>query len=70
MMPASLSTAGLREPAAMLFIMPSTASRGRMRFGDAWPQRHDLSTLSLLGSVREPINPEAWRWSGEVGDGT
>lgn len=54
----------------MLFIMPSTANRGRMRFGDAWPQRHDLSTLSLLGSVREPINPEAWRCSGEVGDGT
>lgn len=33
-----------------------------MRFGDAWPQRHDLSTLRLLGSVGEPINPEAWRW--------
>ncbi|GAB4201813.1 MAG: acetate--CoA ligase [Roseiflexaceae bacterium] len=39
-----------------------TAIRGLMRFGDAWPQRHDLSTLRLLGSVGEPINPEAWRW--------
>jgi acetyl-CoA synthetase len=33
-----------------------------MRFGEAWPNRHDLSTLRLLGSVGEPINPEAWRW--------
>jgi acetyl-CoA synthetase len=33
-----------------------------MRFGDAWPSRHDLSSLRLLGSVGEPINPEAWRW--------
>jgi acetyl-CoA synthetase len=33
-----------------------------MRFGDAWATRHDLSSLRLLGSVGEPINPEAWRW--------
>jgi acetyl-CoA synthetase len=33
-----------------------------MRFGDAWPNRHDLSSLRLLGTVGEPINPEAWRW--------
>ncbi len=39
-----------------------TAIRGLMRFGDAWPNRHDLSSLRLLGSVGEPINPEAWRW--------
>ncbi|MBE2184314.1 MAG: acetate--CoA ligase [Anaerolineae bacterium] len=39
-----------------------TAIRSLMRFGDAWPNRHDLSTLRLLGSVGEPINPEAWRW--------
>lgn len=39
-----------------------TAIRGLMRFGDAWPSRHDLSSLRLLGSVGEPINPEAWRW--------
>lgn len=45
----------------ILYTAP-TAIRGLMRFGDAWPQRHDLSTLRLLGSVGEPINPEAWRW--------
>ncbi len=39
-----------------------TAIRGLMRFGSAWPNRHDLSSLRLLGSVGEPINPEAWRW--------
>lgn len=39
-----------------------TAIRGLMRFGDAWPERHDLSSLRLLGTVGEPINPEAWRW--------
>ena len=39
-----------------------TAIRGLMRFGDAWVKRHDLSSLRLLGSVGEPINPEAWKW--------
>ncbi len=43
-----------------------TAIRGLMRFGEAWPNRHDLSSLRLLGSVGEPINPEAWRWYYEV----
>jgi acetyl-CoA synthetase len=37
-----------------------------MRFGDQWPKRHDLSSLRLLGSVGEPINPEAWRWYHKV----
>ena len=45
----------------ILYTSP-TAIRGLMRFGEAWPNRHDLSTLRLLGSVGEPINPEAWRW--------
>jgi len=45
----------------ILYTAP-TAIRGLMRFGAAWPQRHDLSSLRLLGSVGEPINPEAWRW--------
>jgi acetyl-CoA synthetase len=45
----------------ILYTAP-TAIRGLMRFGDAWPTRHDLSSLRLLGSVGEPINPEAWRW--------
>ena len=33
-----------------------------MGHGEQWPARHDLSSLELLGSVGEPINPEAWRW--------
>jgi acetyl-CoA synthetase len=37
-----------------------------MRFGPAWPNKHDLSSLRLLGSVGEPINPEAWKWYYEV----
>ncbi len=45
----------------ILYTSP-TAIRGLMRFGDQWPKRHNLSTLRLLGSVGEPINPEAWRW--------
>ncbi len=43
-----------------------TAIRVLMRFGEAWPNRHDLSSLRLLGSVGEPINPEAWRWYYDV----
>jgi acetyl-CoA synthetase len=49
----------------VLYTAP-TAIRGLMRYGDAWPNRHDLSSLRLLGSVGEPINPEAWRWFYEV----
>jgi acetyl-CoA synthetase len=45
----------------ILYTAP-TAIRGLMRFGEAWPNRRDLSSLRLLGSVGEPINPEAWRW--------
>ncbi len=49
----------------ILYTSP-TAIRGLMRFGDEWPKRYDLSGLRLLGSVGEPINPEAWRWYYEV----
>jgi acetyl-CoA synthetase len=49
----------------ILYTAP-TAIRGLMRFGDAWPNRHDLSSLRLLGSVGEPINPEAWKWFYKV----
>jgi len=45
----------------ILYTAP-TAIRGLMRYGDNWANRHDLSSLRLLGSVGEPINPEAWRW--------
>jgi len=33
-----------------------------MRLGDEWPKKRDMSCLRLLGSVGEPINPEAWMW--------
>jgi acetyl-CoA synthetase len=49
----------------ILYTAP-TAIRGLMRFGDAWANRHDLSTLRLLGTVGEPINPEAWKWYHRV----
>jgi len=45
-----------------IFYTAPTAIRGLMRFGDAWVKRHDLTSLRLLGSVGEPINPEAWKW--------
>ena len=49
-----------------VFYTAPTAIRGLMRFGEAWPNRHDLSLLRLLGTVGEPINPEAWRWYHRV----
>jgi acetyl-CoA synthetase len=49
----------------ILYTAP-TAIRGLMRFGDAWAKRHDLSSLRLLGTVGEPINPEAWKWYNTV----
>jgi acetyl-CoA synthetase len=49
----------------VLYTAP-TAIRGLMRFGQAWPNKHDLSSLRLLGSVGEPINPEAWKWYYDV----
>ena len=49
----------------ILYTAP-TAIRGLMRFGDSWAKRYDLSSLRLLGSVGEPINPEAWKWYHEV----
>ncbi|MCB0086686.1 MAG: acetate--CoA ligase, partial [Caldilineaceae bacterium] len=49
----------------ILYTAP-TAIRGLMRFGDEWPNKHDLSSLRLLGTVGEPINPEAWRWYNDV----
>ncbi len=53
------------------FYTAPTAIRTLMRFGDAWVRKHDLSSLRILGSVGEPINPEAWRWFHDVvGDGT
>jgi acetyl-CoA synthetase len=48
------------------FYTAPTAIRSLMRFGEAWPNRHDLSSLRLLGTVGEPINPEAWHWFHRV----
>ena len=45
-----------------VFYTAPTAIRAFMRWGDQWPAKHDLSSLRLLGSVGEPINPEAWMW--------
>ena len=45
-----------------IFYTAPTAIRAFMRWGTAWPARRDLSSLRLLGSVGEPINPEAWIW--------
>jgi acetyl-CoA synthetase len=45
-----------------LFYTAPTAIRTFMKWGDEFPSRHDLSSLRLLGSVGEPINPEAWVW--------
>ncbi|MDD4890793.1 MAG: acetate--CoA ligase [Phycisphaerae bacterium] len=45
----------------ILYTAP-TAIRAFMKWGADWPKKHDLSSLRLLGSVGEPINPEAWMW--------
>ena len=45
-----------------IFYTAPTAIRTFMRWGTEWPRRHDLGSLRLLGSVGEPINPEAWMW--------
>lgn len=45
----------------VLYTSP-TAIRMHMRYGERWAKQHDLSSLRLLGSVGEPINPEAWIW--------
>ncbi|HEX3534646.1 MAG TPA: acetate--CoA ligase, partial [Gemmatimonadaceae bacterium] len=48
-----------------IFYTAPTAIRAFMKWGDEHPAKHDLSTLRLLGSVGEPINPEAWMWYRE-----
>ena len=53
-----------------IFYTAPTAIRALMREGDAWVTRHSRASLRLLGSVGEPINPEAWDWYHRVvGDG-
>jgi acetyl-CoA synthetase len=49
-----------------IFYTAPTAIRALMGQGKEWVEKHDLSTLRILGSVGEPINPEAWNWYNEV----
>ena len=48
------------------FYTAPTAIRALMRYGDGWPERYDLSSLRILGTVGEPINPEVWSWYRRV----
>jgi acetyl-CoA synthetase len=50
-----------RHGVTLLYTTP-TAVRMFMKFGEQWVNKHDLSSLRLLGTVGEPINPEAWKW--------
>ncbi len=53
-----------------VFYTAPTAIRMFMKYGEEWPARYDLSSLRILGSVGEPINPEAWHWYHEhIGGG-
>ncbi len=53
-----------------IFYTAPTAIRALMKFGSEWPEKYDLSALRILGTVGEPINPEAWIWYyHEVGGG-
>ncbi len=52
----------VEEHQVSIFYTAPTAIRAFMKWGDELPARHDLSSLRLLGTVGEPINPEAWMW--------
>jgi acetyl-CoA synthetase len=49
-----------------IFYTAPTAIRAFIKWGEQWPLKHDLSSLRLLGTVGEPINPEAWMWYREL----
>ena len=53
-----------KHKVTILYTAP-TAIRAFMKWGTEWPAKHDLTSLRLLGSVGEPINPEAWMWYQE-----
>ena len=60
----------IEEYAVTVFYTAPTAIRAFMKWGDEWLKKHDLSSLRLLGTVGEPINPEAWMWyHNKVGGG-
>jgi acetyl-CoA synthetase len=54
-----------RYKVSILYCAP-TAIRACIKWGAQWPEKHDLSSLRLLGSVGEPINPKAWLWYHKV----
>jgi len=49
-----------------VFYTAPTAIRAFIKWGEQWPLKHDLTSLRLLGTVGEPINPEAWMWYREI----
>ncbi len=53
-----------------IFYATPTAIRLLMKYGEGWPKKYDLSSLRILGSVGEVINPEAWEWFHRVTGGT
>lgn len=55
-----------QEHGVTIFYTAPTAIRALMKLGEEWPNQYDLSKLRLLGSVGEPINPEAWMWYHRV----
>ncbi|HEY5727133.1 MAG TPA: acetate--CoA ligase, partial [Acidimicrobiia bacterium] len=60
----------IAEYGVTIFYTAPTAIRAFMKWGDEFPARHDMSSLRLLGTVGEPINPEAWMWYHEhIGGG-
>jgi acetyl-CoA synthetase len=52
----------IEDYAVTILYTAPTAIRAFIKWGDEWPKKHDLSSLRLLGTVGEPINPEAWMW--------
>jgi acetyl-CoA synthetase len=56
----------VEELGVTVFYTAPTAIRAFARWGEEWPKKHDLSSLRLLGTVGEPINPEAWMWYHRV----
>jgi acetyl-CoA synthetase len=56
----------IQDRKVTIFYTAPTAIRALMRLGEEWPNKFDLSSLRLLGTVGEPINPEAWMWYHRV----
>ncbi len=56
----------IQDQRVNIFYTAPTAIRALMRLGEEWPDKFDLSSLRLLGTVGEPINPEAWMWYHRV----